>query len=169
MISTFSKIFSKSRGKSPTVPRTPIPTHPLGIIQRIPVHRTGDMDGQRVSEPGYYIMVERRQATAFTHTMTTARSVLWRWKMTLIRLAVEVQGVHTEKAFVACRFVNCKVTNDGPRRPSSRACFKKNSSLHISQKNFSTTFFRILPKNFLNFSSQKFFFFFSHSPFSLSS
>src|SRR6218665_2230354 len=119
MISTFSKIFSKSRGKCPTVPRTPIPTHPLGIIQRIPVHRTGDMDGQRVSELGYYIMVERRQAIAFTHTMTTPRSVLWRWKMTLIRLAVEVRGVHTEKAFVACRFVNYKVTNDGPRRPSS--------------------------------------------------
>src|SRR6218665_1228961 len=27
-----------------------------------------------------------------------------------------------------------------------RACFKKNSSLHIWQKNFSTTFFRILPQ-----------------------
>src|SRR6218665_2434374 len=45
----------------------------------------------------------------------------------------------------------------------SRACFKKNSSLHISQKNFSTTFFRILPEKFLNFplkNSDDFFFFF---------
>src|SRR6218665_1486356 len=29
----------------------------------------------------------------------------------------------------------------------ARACFKKNSSLHIWPKNFSTTFFRILPQN----------------------
>src|SRR6218665_1877034 len=30
----------------------------------------------------------------------------------------------------------------------TRACFKKNSSLHIWPKNFSTTFFRILPQQF---------------------
>jgi len=33
------------------------------------------------------------------------------------------------------------------RTSESRACFKKNSSLHIWPKNFSTTFFRILSKN----------------------
>src|SRR6218665_550963 len=34
---------------------------------------------------------------------------------------------------------------------NTKACFKKNSSLHISQKNFSTTFFRILPEKCLHF------------------
>src|SRR6218665_1448183 len=53
--------------------------------------------------------------------------------------------------------------------PHDRACFKKNSSLHISQKNFSTTFFRILPEKFVHFFSQKLTFFFSHRPFSQSS
>src|SRR6218665_1543217 len=41
-----------------------------------------------------------------------------------------------------CIHVYCK------RLPVARACFKKNSPLHIRPKNFSTTFFRFLLKKF---------------------
>src|SRR6218665_2381794 len=50
---------------------------------------------------------------------------------------------------------NRKINNNISTSAISRACFKKNSSLHISQKNFSTTFFRILPKNIYIFSLSK--------------
>src|SRR6218665_3807411 len=46
---------------------------------------------------------------------------------------------------------------------NGRACFKKNSSLHIWAKNSRTTFFRILPKKILCYLSKilmTFFFFF---------
>jgi len=52
-----------------------------------------------------------------------------------------------------------------------RACVKKNSSLHIWPRNFSTTFFRILPKDFPFYLSKILmtFFSFSHRPFFRSS
>src|SRR6218665_1021421 len=51
----------------------------------------------------------------------------------------------------------------------TRACFKKNSSLHICPTNFSTTFFRILPQNFTFDLSEILMTFFSHHPFLRSS
>src|SRR6218665_2509966 len=47
----------------------------------------------------------------------------------------------------------------------ARACFKKNSSLHIWPKNFSTTFFRILPQNCTFYFSKILMTFFNHRPF----
>src|SRR6218665_2793073 len=51
------------------------------------------------------------------------------------------------------------------KSPGGRACFKKNSSLHIWPKNFSTTFFRMLPKNGTCYPSTILMTFFSHRPF----
>src|SRR6218665_731103 len=63
----------------------------------------------RVSGPGYVYMIDLQQVITFAHTMTMSTSSPSRWKMTRVRLAVEIHGVvHAEKAFVVRRLIYCR-------------------------------------------------------------